>query len=509
MAGFEILAQQFIEGALNAEEAEELLRLLESDPTKRQVLARHVELHGILKHWQLESMLCEVGTVEICGGGECRECASPIPVAARRLRISNGRRFMNYLIWTASLSLLVLFSLVCLAYLNLPIAPKNGNIQIAENGSGTDDSHLPHVAQIIRLSGVQWESFADRLRVWELAEVGRSVKFVCGSMEIMFARGVHVILEGPAEMKIAGPLAVDITQGQIVVRVSKEGTGFTVNTPRGQVVDLGTEFGVTIDPREDVRVVVFDGSVDVFPAPPTPLEKINIRQGEALAIGTDGIVSPVKMVESGQFLTAAQPRRPTPNKVIVAVRDNIRRQNVSKYYEIVHGGFGEDVLAYVDRFYEWNGVDETGLPKCLVGGDYIRTFNNDRYVSDYQMTVELAVPATLYVLFDRRCSIPDWLQANFTKTDMVVGLDECLSEFYVSRNRLLKGKYREITSENFEKDLLSEYHKLREVGPGNSVEKVFNVWQRTITQPGSVVLGAQDSVNKGQYGIVAVPLSRP
>ena len=44
MVDFETLAMQFVEGTLDTEEAEELLRLLDADPTKRRQLAEHVVL---------------------------------------------------------------------------------------------------------------------------------------------------------------------------------------------------------------------------------------------------------------------------------------------------------------------------------------------------------------------------------------------------------------------------------------------------------------------------------
>lgn len=40
------------------------------------------------------------------------------------------------------------------------------------------------------------------------------------------------------------------------------------------------------------------------------------------------------------------------------------------FYRIVHAGFGEEQLAYVDRVHQWNGVDEQGLPSELLGGEY-------------------------------------------------------------------------------------------------------------------------------------------
>ena len=67
-----------------------------------------------------------------------------------------------------------------------------------------------------------------------------------------------------------------------------------------------------------------------------------------------------------------------------------------KYYEIVPGGMREDAVAFVDRDYQWNGVDAKGIPSYLVGGDYVKTFNDDKVAQNLVITVTLDA---------RRCSI--------------------------------------------------------------------------------------------------------
>ena len=74
----------------------------------------------------------------------------------------------------------------------------------------------------------------------------------------------------------------------------------------------------------------------------------------------------------------------------------------SKYYRIVHRGFDDDGPAYVDRNHEWNGLDGRRPPRIPPGADYIMPFNEDKWIKDLQMTVEVARAATLYVFFDNR-----------------------------------------------------------------------------------------------------------
>jgi len=104
------------------------------------------------------------------------------------------------------------------------------------------------------------------------------------------------------------------------------------------------------------------------------------------------------------------------------------------------GGMKEDAKAFVDRpEHEWNGLKTSGMPAYLMGGDYIRMFNNDKVTSEIEVFVSLAIPARLYVLFDDRVPAPPWLRENFRDTGNGLGLD--LGKFQW-QGRLDGGEYR-------------------------------------------------------------------
>jgi hypothetical protein len=167
--------------------------------------------------------------------------------------------------------------------------------------------------------------------------------------------------------------------------------------------------------------------------------------------------------------------------VIRSVRDNIRGLGSSKYYQIVHRGLGDDVPAYVDRLHEWNGLDPSGLPAFLRGADYIMPFNHDKFMSDLQVTVEVARDATLYIFFDNREAIPAWLSGQFTDTGVDIGLDECSSPRGVP---LAAAR-----------------------GAGLSIDHRFSVWKCELARDESIQLGAMGRGKnaKAMYGIAAVP----
>ena len=183
------------------------------------------------------------------------------------------------------------------------------------------------------------------------------------------------------------------------------------------------------------------------------------------------------------------------SELIRSVGDNLHASETAKYYRVVSGGFAEDCRAFVDRPYEWNGIDESGLPEELLGGDYIMSFNDDK-IRRVEIEIDLAQPSVLYVLFDDRVPTPDWLSNDYTDTGMDVGMDEANATRRIIRSvTLVSG-----------------------VGPGDSIDHVFSVWRRELSVPSKVRLGTireelvevvPDSIHESMYGVVVTRLDEP
>ena len=50
----------------------------------------------------------------------------------------------------------------------------------------------------------------------------------------------------------------------MTVRIPKTLSGFEIITPNGRVIDLGTEFGISIGDDKTTKVAVFEGEVEAF-----------------------------------------------------------------------------------------------------------------------------------------------------------------------------------------------------------------------------------------------------
>jgi ferric-dicitrate binding protein FerR (iron transport regulator) len=307
-----------------------------------------------------------------------------------------------------------------------------------------------------------------------------------GTLKLAFDCGATVTLEGPADLRVLSGRRLRALRGRITARVDAGAKGFAIETPSTLVVDQGTEFGVDVEASGQTEVVVFEGLVDLSrrgPAGgpmPAPIKRLG--QGEGMRINPTGLLSRIVAVERrpGEDGWSTDPSAGR-DAVIRSVRDNIRDLGSSKYYQIVRRGLDDDVPAYVDRLHQWNGLDSGGLPGFLRGADYIMPFNDDKWMKDLKVTVEVARAATLYVFFDDREKIPPWLSERFTDTGIDIGLDECSGP---KGEPLASGR-----------------------GPGLSIDHVLSVWECELDRDESIELGALlgRRQNMTMYGIAAVP----
>lgn len=113
-----------------------------------------------------------------------------------------------------------------------------------------------------------------------------------GSMEINFNSGVRGVIVAPADLTLQKPGTLSVKQGTAWFHVPHNAVGFRVSTPRMEVVDLGTEFGVrSIDGRPD-EVHVISGRVRVESAGGSRMTE-TLSAGQARRIASNGDLLPI------------------------------------------------------------------------------------------------------------------------------------------------------------------------------------------------------------------------
>jgi len=144
-------------------------------------------------------------------------------------------------------------------------------------------------AQPLRIARVHNAVWADnRIRTAGRALDNRVHELLEGFIELEYPNGVTMIIRGPATFTPISDMRIQLDQGLARVHVVPGAEGFTVNTPTGDVVDLGTEFGV--DVLDQVTTVqVISGSVEVQREQGAVVKSLIRGQAAAMARGTQTI----------------------------------------------------------------------------------------------------------------------------------------------------------------------------------------------------------------------------
>jgi ferric-dicitrate binding protein FerR (iron transport regulator) len=464
------LAMRQLDGSLtHAEHAELQSLLLESGPARR----------AYVEYFQDTACLRWLCLEQLSDVIEPSKSLSPQIESPRR------RRVRSYAFLAAGAACVI--ALATAAVLTNSWRTSSTQADVAHTVQAT--VKLARVATVTGLSDARLARPGRGARLLSRCAVGDRLQLKDGAIELTFDAGAQVTIFAPADFEITSATSIRCQRGRVTTLVGDRGKGFIVQTPRAKVVDLGTQFGLTISDSGETEVVVFQGSVDMSYAPPTGAPDApprRLRQGEALLLNNAGEFERVVSVQRNDFLTALDrsPRLP-PEPVIANVHDNIRPAEGVKAYQIVRNGLEEDSPCFVDRNHQWNGIDRAGLPPFLLGADYVMPFNDDKFVHTLELKLELLRPAYLYVFIDNNMEVPEWVRKDFVDTGVDIGLDGSKTEWH-------------------------EMHSLA-IGAGKSIDFPFSVWRRHVKTPGTVTLGSVNPPKLGtrsygfnMYGIAAV-----
>ena len=122
--------------------------------------------------------------------------------------------------------------------------------------------------------------------------LGDTLHLESGLAQLKYRNGVRVNLEGPSHFVVSGANQGILVRGKISVLAEKVPEGFTVRTPVGKVIDLGTEFGVQVAKNQDTEVQVFQGLVKLEVSEPgtqknsvtMPVQSLELSKGDAVSV---------------------------------------------------------------------------------------------------------------------------------------------------------------------------------------------------------------------------------
>lgn len=147
---------------------------------------------------------------------------------------------------------------------------------------------------------------------------GQELRIEYGVVELELPRGVIGLIEGPAQLRLDGETVLMLDEGRGSFVVPESGAGFTVETARLKVKDLGTEFSVVANWSGIDEVHVKKGRVEVTG---DSVEKSLVKSYQAVAVGDDTVIRRVDYDEA-QFLASF------PKSVKVLLADDFESESL-------------------------------------------------------------------------------------------------------------------------------------------------------------------------------------
>ena len=269
------LISAYLEGRATQPEVEELDSRLRGDAELRRTLMQQMNVVAALE--------------EVSERGEYNAARPTSPVSKWR-----DARFVGL----GAITALLLVGIGVLAFRLVDRQPD----EVAQ----PDDVRQPDAEQAVAVMQDQADAVFAGDFVPDEGQLDQGVYSLrSGLVAIEFRNGVLMTVEGPAEFEIVDELHVKLNYGQARAFAPESGQGFTIETPRAEFEDLGTEFAVSVDAKTGASDVhVFDGQVDVK-RPGKKATLASLRFGDSARVLDDRIVD-VQSVGPDAFPTAAE-----------------------------------------------------------------------------------------------------------------------------------------------------------------------------------------------------------
>ena len=269
------LTAALCDGHLRPDQAARLEHLADQSSEAREFFLRYIGLHGEL-YWETAASAAGRDTLAAVESALAAQRPDARAIATGQAARRAGKPPRQKRRWIAPAATVAATLLVALSGLTL-FRPWRG---------GPDEPvQPPVVAHVAATHNAVWSQRGQVLDGERLA-VGRTLALDEGLAEIRFKDESHAILQGRAQFELIGPSQGLLHTGSLVANLGGDRDGLTIGTPNATVVDLGTEFGVTVDQNGYTEVHVFDGAVEIRPnrGPASAAAGHRLEAGEAVYV---------------------------------------------------------------------------------------------------------------------------------------------------------------------------------------------------------------------------------
>lgn len=219
------------------------------------------------------------------------------------------------------------------------------------------------VATVTDCINCRWEGKGSELKKGDDV-LNEPQKLLSGFVALRFDDGAEVLVEGPAEFTPLSAEKMLLHRGKVYAHVPNKAIGFAIDTPESSIVDLGTDFGVVVDPAAGSEVHVYEGKVNLVAGlADQPKQSEILQKHEARKVDADD--GSIRSAEFKKYLFA-QKISSKENSVVYG-----RPVSLASLTDLVLGGDGYGTSRETTRIYAVG----TGQIITDYSGQY-RTLNN-------------------------------------------------------------------------------------------------------------------------------------
>jgi hypothetical protein len=292
------LLDAYFDQVLTPQEREELEYLLLSSPPARREFWRRARFQALLRRFGTENW------------GKWLTAHTAFARAESVGRLARWRRQLAdalaapwpelVLRWSPA-ALALIFAGLILFWRSTPVAAPSE----AELAAGTN-AFPDGVAELVQTVNVEWKDGSPH---WEAGSVLAPgwIEFKRGLVELQFYRGARVVIQGPAKLQLVSDMEASCQLGRLRVEVPPSAHGFKIQTPRAQVVDLGTAFAMQVVADGQAEVHVLQGKIQMADASGTKTVR-ELTQGQSVQVGQTGEIRDIHS-PLGSFPTSSEVER--------------------------------------------------------------------------------------------------------------------------------------------------------------------------------------------------------
>lgn len=152
------------------------------------------------------------------------------------------------------------------------------------------------VATLLDAIDARWDAPLDvGGRLYNRAEAYTLLE---GYAKVGFDNGVVVHFDAPARFVMMSGDKMNLDHGRLTAYVPSTAIGFTVDTPNSRIVDLGTEFGVSVSNFGETQIHMFHGKASLVSSlDGQTLESHTLTQHQAKSVDKSGRIAVIQLAQ--------------------------------------------------------------------------------------------------------------------------------------------------------------------------------------------------------------------